>query len=94
MAFSAGPRRCLGYTFAIAVIKATLSELWRNARVSMPDRGGIGGRLAITQGQNRLPLSLHRPHGRFAAAKFTDAAVLQMSRATTLARDATGSSSP
>lgn len=79
LAFSAGPRRCLGYTFAIAVMKATLAELWESAHVSVLDGGGIGVGLAITQGPTRLPLSLQPRGNKFVAANFTGAAALQMS---------------
>lgn len=80
LAFSAGPRRCLGYTFAIAVMKATLAEMWQTAHIGVPDCGGIGVRLAITQGPTRVPLLLQPHDTKGAAASFTGAAARQMSR--------------
>ena len=79
LAFSAGPRRCLGYTFAIAVMKATLAELWESAHVRVLDGGGIGVSLAITQGPTWLPLSMQPRGNKFVAVNFTGAAALQMS---------------
>jgi cytochrome P450 len=79
LAFSAGPRRCLGFTFAVAVMKATLAEMWRTANVSILDSGSIGIRLAITQGPLRLPIALLARNGKFPAADFKGGAAWQMS---------------
>ena len=79
LAFSAGPRRCLGYTFAVSVIKALVAELWRTVQLDIPAGSDIGLRLAVTQAPASLPLSLRSRDGRFAAAGFGGPAAWQMS---------------
>lgn len=81
LAFSAGPRRCLGFNFAIAVIKSSLAAIWPALRLEVPDGEAIGVRLAITQAPERLPLVARPQDGAFAGTRFAGAAARQMSRA-------------
>jgi len=79
LAFSAGPRRCLGFNFAMMVLRTCLSELLATTRVEVRGAPKIDVRLAITQGPNRVPIIL-TPHNEASqGAKFTGKASQQMS---------------
>jgi cytochrome P450 len=79
LAFSAGPRRCLGFNFAQQVIKTTLAALWPALRLEVPRHARIGVRLAITQSPSQLPLVARSQDGEFSGARFTGPAARQMS---------------
>jgi cytochrome P450 len=81
LAFSAGPRRCLGVNFARAVIKSTLAALWPALLVKVKPAAEIGVRIAITQQPTILPLVVSRQNEKFVGACFTGAAARQMSHA-------------
>jgi cytochrome P450 len=86
LAFSAGPRRCLGYGFAITVLKCALAGIWPTLRLGVPARARIGVRIAITQSPNRMPLAATAQDGGFAEASFSGAAARQMTRRQALPR--------
>lgn len=79
LAFSAGPRRCLGFNFAMMVLRTCLSELLATTRVGVAGAPKIGVRLAITQGPNRVPIILTPKDRSSDRAKFTGKASGQMS---------------
>ena len=81
LAFSAGPRRCLGANFAVTVIKTVLAAIWPVACIGVSPGADIGVRIAITQAPRRMPLVVApRGSASFDASRFTGAAARQMSQ--------------
>jgi cytochrome P450 len=79
LALSAGPRRCPGYSFALAVMKSSLAALWPRLRLELATKH-IGVSIAISQGPKRIPVTAHAQDGRYSSAQFFGAARRQMSR--------------
>jgi cytochrome P450 len=66
--FSAGPRFCLGYNFAMTVLKVAVVMLLQRYRVSLIDRSRIDRVVRVTLRPRRgLPLVLSRADGLFQA---------------------------
>jgi len=71
LAFSAGPRRCLGMWFALAFLKTILAAVMVRWRPEVPDQTRLGLNVAITvRPVPGLPLRLRPADGRFATARF------------------------
>lgn len=79
LAFSAGPRRCLGFNFAMSVLQLATAEICRAGTINISDRQKIGTRLAITQGPVRVKLSLNSPNQVPRNCRFQGGAQRQMS---------------
>lgn len=80
LAFSAGPRRCLGSIFATMVLRLSLLELCRSAVFRVPDASKVDVRLSISQAPKVLPLVLKPPGSAVRSARFKGNAAEQMSR--------------
>ncbi len=80
LAFSAGPRRCLGFHFAKMTLAAALSRIVGGDAVVVAGRPRIGVRIAIAQGPTRLPLALAGRGADSPPARFVGPAARQMSQ--------------
>ena len=58
LAFSAGPRMCLGVHFSRLVMRTFIIHLFRSAKILVPEASRIDLKLANTQGPTSLPLRL------------------------------------
>lgn len=79
LAFSAGPRRCLGFNFAMSVLEHAIAEICRTGTIDISDTQKIGTRLAITQGPVGVRLSLRASRRAPRSCRFRGGARWQMS---------------
>jgi cytochrome P450 len=71
LVFSAGPRNCLGYWFALSIIKVTLAAVFTRYRISLLPNARIDYKARITLSPRRgVQAVLHRQDGAFTAAPF------------------------
>lgn len=82
LAFSAGPRRCLGFNFAMMVLRSCLYALLSDTEISVPSGSKINVKLAITQGPGRVPIVLNRSSGNLHRSRFSGTAADQMCAST------------
>jgi cytochrome P450 len=80
LTFSAGPRGCVGYWFAMTALTAAISAIWPNVRIAVEPGARIDFRTLITLNPLGIPVRLHAQDGAFAAAPIRGAA-LRMSPA-------------
>jgi cytochrome P450 len=70
LTFSAGPRRCLGFWFAFAFLKATLANIVARWRPEIPGGTRIGMKVAVTvRPDPGLPVVLRPQDGAFSRAE-------------------------
>jgi cytochrome P450 len=81
LAFSAGPRRCLGHTFALAVIRQALRAIMEDWRIELAQHARIGLKFAITQAPTSVPIIASRSQMPPLASRFIGPAMHQMSLA-------------
>jgi cytochrome P450 len=68
MPFSAGPRACIGYGFAMQVMKITLSMILTRFRLTLVPRARIDRTVKITMSPKYgMPMSIHKQDRRFQA---------------------------
>lgn len=79
LAFSAGPRRCLGAHFAMLVLRTFLASLFGKYKIDVPDNAKIDTKLANTHGPSSLPIRLISGTSKARASRFTGRARDQMS---------------
>lgn len=82
LAFSAGPRRCLGFNFAMMVLRSSLFALFSDTEISVPSDSKIDVNLAITQGPGRVPMVLNSLSGNLRQSRFSGTAADQMCAST------------
>lgn len=64
--FSAGPRMCMGATFATLLFKIAVTAIWRRFRLEVVPGSTINRHANLTLGlAGRLPVRLHAQDGRF-----------------------------
>jgi cytochrome P450 len=67
--FSAGPRLCIGYSFAMQALKLSTAMILQRYRFSVLPGTRIDRTVRVTMSPKRgLPVSIHPPDGRFEAA--------------------------
>jgi cytochrome P450 len=69
LAFSAGPRTCVGYWFALTFLKTAVACITRRYRVALVPGARIDRRVATAMWPSRgLPVVIHAQDGRFSAS--------------------------
>jgi cytochrome P450 len=76
LAFSAGPRACMGYWFALSAMSAAIGAVWTRLRLAPVDGARIDYRTLITMAAGRTLVTLTSQDGAFAAARIGGAAPL------------------
>jgi cytochrome P450 len=72
LVFSAGPRMCIGYWFAMTFLKIAIAQIVRTYRLRIVPRARIDCRVAISMWPSRgIPVIIHRQDRRFSASPVT-----------------------
>ena len=67
--FSAGPRLCLGYSFAMLELKLTVARIMQRYRIGVVPNSAIDGIVQLTlRPRNGVPMTVDVQDGAFAAA--------------------------
>jgi cytochrome P450 len=69
LTFSAGPRGCIGFWFAMAALESAISAIWPRVRIAVKEGARIDFRTLITMNAEAIPVRLHAQDGRFTAAR-------------------------
>ncbi len=70
--FSAGPRLCLGYSFALLELKLTVARIMQRFRTRVVPNAAIDGTIQLTlRPRSGIPMTVHAQDGDFASAPVT-----------------------
>jgi cytochrome P450 len=70
--FSAGPRLCLGHSFALLELKLTVARIMQRFRLNVVPGSTIDAVVQLTlRPREGIPMTVHKQDGNFAAGSIT-----------------------